>query len=362
MDHNHELDQVKQQSKSNAENITSPEVDLSNQATLVPPVFSPTINAPVQRKLNPSEKNSQENGHGVSENVSTDLSYASGGDLPNESTPIQRRTVDEVPEEVGDRQKGPIAVRGRGDNHAFSPNDINQGAIGDCYFLASLAAVAQSNPEHLENAIKDNGDGTYAVTLYVYDDGESCTEDLHPRTVNITAQFPTTPAGNDDANPDPGDIGHAHGGDRSWFGLGRTELWVRLIEKAYAVINGGYANIADGGLVTNALEALTGQDYSYHGSGGRLTESDIITRIGNGEALGTGTRNQASFDALSDELTSFADENDIVAGHAYSVVAADENGITVRNPWGSGASNPTPTMTWAQYRAFFAGYSSPVND
>ena len=43
------------------------------------------------------------------------------------------------------------------------PTDVNQGGVGDCYFLSSLAAFAQSSPAKLEEMAVDMGDGTYAV-------------------------------------------------------------------------------------------------------------------------------------------------------------------------------------------------------
>src|SRR5205085_9952992 len=44
-----------------------------------------------------------------------------------------------------------------------SIDDVRQGAAGDCYYLASLAAVAKTNPSIIRNHIADLGDGTYAV-------------------------------------------------------------------------------------------------------------------------------------------------------------------------------------------------------
>ena len=38
--------------------------------------------------------------------------------------------------------------------------------FGDCWYIASLQAVARSNPRIIEEAITDNGNGTYTVRLY----------------------------------------------------------------------------------------------------------------------------------------------------------------------------------------------------
>ena len=44
--------------------------------------------------------------------------------------------------------------------------------------------------------------------------------------------------------------------------------------------------------------------------------------------------------------------------HAYSVVAADDTNITLRNPWGSAASNTEPVLTWAQFRKYFKNFTT----
>lgn len=45
------------------------------------------------------------------------------------------------------------------------PEAVRQGHTGDCYFEASLASVALTNPESIRDMIKDNKDGTYTVTF-----------------------------------------------------------------------------------------------------------------------------------------------------------------------------------------------------
>lgn len=58
--------------------------------------------------------------------------------------------------------------KGTGDDNEIHPNDVRQGYLGNCYFLAAIQAIAQSDSGALKKLIKDNGDGTYEVTLYVY--------------------------------------------------------------------------------------------------------------------------------------------------------------------------------------------------
>ena len=47
-----------------------------------------------------------------------------------------------------------------------SVNDIHQGNLGDCYFLAGLMSVVDKNPDYVQSLMKDNGDGTVTVKLF----------------------------------------------------------------------------------------------------------------------------------------------------------------------------------------------------
>ena len=44
--------------------------------------------------------------------------------------------------------------------------DVDQGSLGDCYFLVSLAETAYRNPQLIRNMFTDNGDGTYTVRFF----------------------------------------------------------------------------------------------------------------------------------------------------------------------------------------------------
>jgi hypothetical protein len=47
-----------------------------------------------------------------------------------------------------------------------SADDIYQGAVGDCYYVATLASIAQEKPEYIQNMFTDNGDNTFTVRFY----------------------------------------------------------------------------------------------------------------------------------------------------------------------------------------------------
>src|SRR5262249_4280851 len=45
-------------------------------------------------------------------------------------------------------------------------DDVAQGGVGDCYFLAALAETALRSPQTIQDMFVDNGDGTYAVRFF----------------------------------------------------------------------------------------------------------------------------------------------------------------------------------------------------
>ena len=91
-----------------------------------------------------------------------------------------------------------------------SMNDINQGYLGDCYFLSSIAEVAKQDPGVISSMFTSNGNGTYGVRFYV--DG--------------TAEYVTV----NNSLADGGNI----------FNYA-SDIWASLAEKAYAQLQTGGA-------------------------------------------------------------------------------------------------------------------------
>ncbi|OBQ15705.1 MAG: hypothetical protein AN481_19600, partial [Aphanizomenon flos-aquae LD13] len=50
--------------------------------------------------------------------------------------------------------------------NGLSANDVYQGAVGDCYYVATLASIAQEKPDYIQNMFTDNGDNTFTVRFY----------------------------------------------------------------------------------------------------------------------------------------------------------------------------------------------------
>ena len=122
----------------------------------------------------------------------------------------------------------------------LGPNDIKQGRCGDCYFLASLSALAEY-PERIKRIFLTqtiNEAGCYAVQLYI--NGER-------RTVVVDDYFPYDSATETWAFSQPSRVDNTR----------LSEIWVLVLEKAWAKLHGSYERI-EAGFAENVLRDLTG--------------------------------------------------------------------------------------------------------
>ena len=220
-------------------------------------------------------------------------------------------------------------------NHYFRPlfvdgpeyNDVRQGSVGDCYFLASLASLADTDPGTIRQMIAPMGDGTFAVRYY---------RNGQPVYLRIDAELP--------------------GGSFSPRYAKLTpdgELWVALAEKAYAQFRYGdnsYASIS-GGWMDIVYREVTG------GATTRLwpTSSSVATSIAGHLAAGHAV-------TLASKSSP---PGPIVGLHAYMVKSVEINAgttyVTVYNPWGvdgkpydSNAGDGLLQLTLADFRANFS--------
>jgi hypothetical protein len=206
--------------------------------------------------------------------------------------------------------------------------DVNQGQVGDCYFLASIQSFANKIPSRLQQMAVDLGDGTYAVqfkrngiTTYVRVDGEL-------PTASWGAPLYASPQGTGGA------------------------IWAPIMEKAYAFFRTGagtYSSLNSGwtGSVYNDL-GVSNSTYStsqststlYNTVSSALTAGKAVTIITKGSITGGAS---------------------LVGSHAYSIVGASLEGgtmyFTLRNPWGidgvgnDGSNDGYIKLTLAQIQA-----------
>jgi hypothetical protein len=226
-------------------------------------------------------------------------------------------------ESEGQKISGPTTLyaQGKGDAGKIDPNDIKQRGLGDCYYLASVSALAKSHPEAIQNMIQDNKDGTYAVTFHR--PGPDGKDEAVKVSVDLTIP-------SNSLRDDPS-------GDSSSAG---AEVWPQVIEKAYAKFRGAYGNIGAGGWPSDALYTLTGRPAAQQPTAGYSIDQ-ISQDLGAKRALVMDTCGVQESDKQL-----FKDYH-LVENHAYSVkeVKKDKEGhlfLVLSNPWGYNDPKPIP--------------------
>jgi len=194
-------------------------------------------------------------------------------------------------------------------------DDVAQGYIGDCYLEGAMSAVAKSNPKAIEDAIKDNGDGTYTVRFF---EAQGWNQPTKPVSVTVDGDLPSTSPGSTPY--------YAHARDSK-------ELWPGLIEKAYAQWKGGYEAIGNGGDPGGMMTALTGKQGTYVANAS-LTADQVYEKI---KTQATASRPMTASTFGEDQEAKYTNTG-VHAWHVYTVLGAGEEGgqkyVELRNPWG----------------------------
>lgn len=206
----------------------------------------------------------------------------------------------------------------------LSIDDIEQGNLGNCYFMSSISAIAKY-PKLIEKLFGTetlNKKGFYELTLFL--DGEW-------QKVIVDDNFPFS------TETDKFCFSKPKGG----------KIWVMLLEKAWAKVNGGYTN-TESSCLSDALLALTGfptetlyfkpdkksEDKEEDSNEKIYTAIEAFERICQDEKdsiIGCSSRND--IEKLS--------KVNMVDNHAHSLVKIYQdnknnlNLLLVRNPWGS---------------------------
>lgn len=236
-----------------------------------------------------------------------------------------------------------------------TPADIKQGLSGNCYFVAALVAIADVNPAAITSMIVDNGvvNGSHTWGVRFYDAAGQA------NWVTVNDKLPVADAGG--TTLIFGSSGTAGNN------VANTELWVPLLEKAYAQANtlkflptaekvgvnsywaveGGQGDpIAQilGGKVT-AYSFVQGSnfgdnkfitaEYVNRNDATALAafEKLFIAALNGGKAIWIGADNPTS-DSFGNKL--------LVGSHAFAGIDADKSNpnnstIAIWNPWGVSA-------------------------
>lgn len=229
------------------------------------------------------------------------------------------------------------------DTHVVSSDDVIQGNVGDCYLMASLRALAQTNPEQLQSLIRDDGRGGFNVRLY--SDAEKAWKTYHVGRHELGEHWRgsfnrTGSDGTPTTVTDPALSAASSEGD----------IWVRILEVAYAKhldahdssAASGLQLLDRGGRPANAMTALTGQPAEVIGMtftlwGHTLTKS--AEYVGQQLADALAQNRPATLSTVGSGKKEGLALN-FVGNHAYPVEAVRrEEGtgryiVKLANPWG----------------------------
>jgi hypothetical protein len=210
-------------------------------------------------------------------------------------------------------------------------DDVRQGYLGDCYYLATLGSVAAVKPAKIEQSVVELGDGTYAVQFK---------RNGHDIFVRVDGDLPTS------AN-----------GQLAYAGLGADDsVWVAIMEKAFAYIRTTVASYSaiEAGWMTETTKLLgLSSTSNYTMASASALMSKITQQLASGRAVTYATK-----PSVADIL---------VGSHAYQVVSVTAMTVRLRNPWGTDGysvkdtdNDGYVTLTAAQAFTALAGMTAAV--
>jgi hypothetical protein len=189
--------------------------------------------------------------------------------------------------------------------------DIRQGAVGDCWLLAGMGAIANDNAHALRQNIVDFDDGTYGVRLgnsfYRVDDD-----------LQVTSSFSATPV-------------------LAKLGA-QNSMWVAITEKAYAYYRSGTNKYRD---LNNGWSVEVNRAFQSTNAGAKnISSYASTTHLGN-DIWDKWDRYQCvTIGFISNTTSAIIPGTPLRDDHQYVVVSVsyDGNGvitsITLYNPWG----------------------------
>jgi len=246
---------------------------------------------------------------------------------------------------------------------------VNQGGLGDCWFVAATASIAEFRPDTITSLFIDNGDGTYGVRFWDIPTGQSLPLDNRGASehwVTVNRQVPVYDNGRRDK---------IAGMTSTRSGALTDQLWPSLLEKAaaqaselklfsayrglqygsnsFASIDGGFGeglamlepsaviygmsrDVQNGYLDNVYSSPFVWQQY--------LAGYESAINAGNGPAI---VISNSWADASLNPIPPNTDGFTFRSGHAFGIVEYDipASEFTIYNPWGissPGATNISP--------------------
>jgi hypothetical protein len=218
-------------------------------------------------------------------------------------------------------------------------SDVVQGALGDCYFVATLGEIALKSPSTITSMFIVNGDGTFTVRFF--NNGKA-------EYVTVDGQVPVDQWGR---------FVFANMG--AYASSTSNVLWVALAEKAYVQINEmGWLRASLPGNGINSYQSIAGGWFSS-------VSSQVANRVSQTLMFGsssTFTDFANSFN--TGKLVGFASKSSptsslVVGNHQYVAVAVNTSTqtVTLFNPWGVNNGSRYPglvTLKWSEIAASFS--------
>ncbi|MBM80480.1 MAG: hypothetical protein CMJ78_07795 [Planctomycetaceae bacterium] len=197
-----------------------------------------------------------------------------------------------------------LFVQGQGDAEDVAGNDVAQGTLGNCWFLAALGALADTSPQVIRSMVQEQN-GQYFVRFYTRQNDMA---PLAPVWIPVSFEL----AGGAGADVDS---------------QNNVEVWVRVIERAYIQFVGGASNVT-GGYPSTAFELITGYPAIPGNTIGSNTANQIQAALNNGRIVWIATLDEPQLPA------------GLVPLHAYEVTGIYTDQFNVkhaqlRNPHGT---------------------------
>lgn len=159
--------------------------------------------------------------------------------------PLKSPSKEKKPRDGNFKSIGMAGFQGKYQPLFVEINDLEQGRVPNCYLLAKMAAKVRSNPDELEQYIKPKENGIYEVTIPV---SSQPTKGQPVETIKTSITLTL-----DDILPASNFGKSAFAREGQINITDKTQLFLLLIEKAYATYKGTY----DFNLWSNPHQAIS---------------------------------------------------------------------------------------------------------
>jgi hypothetical protein len=227
-------------------------------------------------------------------------------------------------------------------------NDVAQGKTADCYFLSSLAEVAQQAPQYIDHMFSENSDGTYTVRFFNNSQQADYVTVDNELPANATGEFVYANA--------------LLGGQQTNIASSQNVLWAALAEKAYAQLAAeGWSRSYSPGNSINSYAALDFGNYpiaSEQITGGHPTQRGLPDQFTFDELVNSFEHHDLVLASTPDPTQPLPDPR-VIKNHVYYMTGFDAKNhtITLSNGYWTGNQpgyQKTVTLTMEEFLANFS--------